>query len=65
MREKILPVVLRPSEYRELARRAEVDERHPVRHAAWIIKQYLGDGAGAVPTDDMLTTGSRGPGEAA
>ena len=57
MRTNILPIVLPKPLYKELERRAYAQERDPLQHARWLLKQALGE-----PTDDrtaVLTTDPR------
>jgi len=59
MRTNILPIVLPKPLYKELERRAYAQERDPLQHARWLLKQALGE-----PADNRtaaLTTTSLGP----
>ncbi len=59
MRTNILPIVLPKPLYKELERRAYAEERDPLQHARWLLKQALSE-----PENDRsaaLTTSSLGP----
>lgn len=51
MRTKILPIILPPSTYKRLEREAYAEERDPLQHARWLLKQALGE-----PVNDRSTT---------
>ena len=58
MRTKVLPIILPPKTYRRLEREAQAEERDPLQHARWLLKQALGE-----PDDRSaaLTATSPGP----
>jgi hypothetical protein len=58
MRTNILPIVLPKPLYKELERRAYAQERDPLQHARWLLKQALSD---ADDRSAILTTVSPGP----
>ncbi len=43
MRTNILPIVLPKPLYKELERRAYAQERDPLQHARWLLKQALSE----------------------
>jgi hypothetical protein len=43
MRTNILPIVLPKPLYKELERRAYAEERDPLQHARWLLRQALTD----------------------
>jgi len=59
MRTNILPIILPKPLYKELERRAYAQERDPLQHARWLLKQVLSEGDGE--RSATLTTGSRDP----
>lgn len=58
MRTNILPIILPKPLYKELERRAYAQERDPLQHARWLLKQALTD-------EQKHQTAPAGPGEAA
>ncbi len=59
MRTKILPIVLPPKTYKRLEREAYAQERDPLQHARWLLKQALGDEDGV--RSAAMATSSPGP----
>ncbi len=57
MRTNILPIVLPKPLYKELERRAYAEDRDPLQHARWLLKQALSEDA----SRSALTTSSPGP----
>ena len=58
MRTNILPIVLPKPLYKELERRAYAQERDPLQHARWLLRQ-------ALTAEQKTEPAPAGPGEAA
>ncbi len=58
MRTNILPIVLPKPLYKELERRAYANERDPLQHARWLLKQALAEQDGT--RSAAMTTSSPG-----
>ncbi len=49
MRSRLISLTLPKTEYEQLCRSAEADERDPVQQARWILKQALAPEQGGQP----------------
>jgi len=60
MRTRVLPIILPPSTYRRLELEARAQEREPLQHARWVLRQHFGDPESLCSTA-VLTTITREP----